>query len=103
MFREKKVGKNNYLWSNCISNLQTSNVLVLGLVLMQYSVVYLETCWKRNYTGDTTDVKAKVSVIKRQDSFKLNAVAEEEPKAAWNAYFIWLWNNGTQTLTKTKN
>lgn len=48
---------------------------------MQYNVVYLETCWKRNYTGDTTDVKAKVSVIKRQDSFKLNAVAEE-PKAA---------------------
>lgn len=49
---------------------------------MQYSVVYLETCWMRNYVGDTTDVKAKVSVIKRQDRFKLNAIAEEEPKTA---------------------
>lgn len=32
--------------------------------------------------GDTTDVKANVSAIKRQDSFKLNAVAKEEPKVA---------------------
>lgn len=29
----------------------------------------------------TTDVKANVSVIKRQDGFKLNAIAEE-PKVA---------------------
>lgn len=53
--------------------------------------------------GDTTDVKAKVSVIKRQDSLKLNAIGEEELKVAWNAYFIWMWTNGTQILTKTKN
>jgi len=30
--------------------------------------------------GETTDVKAKISIIKRQDSFQLNATAEEEPE-----------------------
>lgn len=52
---------------------------------MQYSVVCLETRWKGNYMGDTTDTKANVSVIKRKDikdSSKLNAIAEEEPKVA---------------------
>lgn len=48
---------------------------------MQYRVVYLEMHWKGNYMGDTTDVKANVSLIKRQDSSKLNAIAEE-PKVA---------------------
>lgn len=40
--------------------------------------------------GETTDVKARISVVKRQDSFKLDATAEEEPKVACNADFVWM-------------
>lgn len=62
--------------------MQTSNVLVLGLVANTVPCsVFGDTLEEKLHGGDATDVKANVSVIKREDDFKLNAIAEE-PKVA---------------------